>query len=69
MMPLNCPMWDMQSKQFCFQSSFKSTDRILAVLVFTVSWLQTVGAATEKASYKTETKLKCNEPEFKTITR
>ena len=35
-----------ESKQLSFQSSFKSA-RVLAVILFTVSWFQTVGIAPE----------------------
>ena len=51
-MPLNCPMWGMQELTV-FSLALK-VPRVLAVLVFTVSWFQTVGAATEKARDETE---------------
>jgi len=37
-----------------FSLALYKVPRVLAVLVFTVSWFQTVGASTEKARYETE---------------
>ena len=45
----NCSMWRMQDSRVNSSvfSLVSKVPRVLAVLVFTVSWFQTVGAATE----------------------